>query len=270
MRAETPFPAGPRAVLLAGAIALAGFLSGTAAAQGGGPDDPAIEESEAALPGSYGIVRGLLIEPVDVDEEAPAVLVIHDRKGLDDHARAVARRLAKAGYVTMAVDMLSTAGDTPDTPVETAESVDALPPDVALDTARAAANWLETHPLSSGEVGIVGFGWGGAVGMRLAGADAPVRAVVAYYFEDLPPDAMAGILDTPVLLHYAGAEDGAHGRIADFTKALDTERLDYRVHIYDGMSRGFDDPGAGEAYHEGASQEAFRRTVDFLKDRLGA
>lgn len=254
--------------LLAAAL-LSPAATGPAAAQELGPDDPSIEEREVALPGSYGIVEGRLVTPVGADE-APAVIVIHDRGGLGEHAVAVARRLAKDGFLAMAVNMLSTEGGTPSDVAETAESVEALPPDVALDTARAAANWMETHPASSGEVGAVGFGWGGALASRLAAADAPVMAVVAYYAEQLPPDVVAEIIDTQLLLHYAALDEETNAGLQDFLDTLEAENKDYEAFMYEDVGHGFADPTAGEVYRQAAAEEAYRRTVEFLRDNLDA
>jgi carboxymethylenebutenolidase len=181
-----------RLAALAGGSAAATLLlpllkNDYALAQTVAEDDLSITTEMVPIIDAVGTVHGYLVVPQSVEsvpgapdglQKAPAVLVIHENRGLNPHIKDVARRFAKEGFVALAVDLLSLDGGTPEDEDEAREMIRALDPDVALNAAMAAVAYLKTHPNTTGPVGVVGFCWGGSLANRLAASDASIQAVV--------------------------------------------------------------------------------------------
>ena len=149
----------------------------------------------------------------------PAVLVVHENRGLNPHIRDVARRLGVEGFLAFAVDALSPLGGTPADEDKAREMIGTLDRDETLRRIAAAVPFLAAHPESNGKVGAVGFCWGGAMANRLAAAGTSLAASVAYYGMPLPAEEVPKVT-AALLLHYAGLDERINAGMAAYEAAL--------------------------------------------------
>jgi carboxymethylenebutenolidase len=197
----------------------------------------------------------------------PAVIVIHENRGLNPHIRDVARRLAVDGFLAFAVDALSAAGGTPGDEDKAREMIGALDREQTLARIAAAVPFLAAHAESNGKVGAVGFCWGGGMVNRLAAAGTKLAAGVAYYGATLPPADVPKI-GAPLLLHYAGKDERINAGIPVFRAALDEQRKSYELHVYEGAQHAFNNDTNAARYDKAAAELAWGRTVAFLRRHL--
>ncbi|SHF15836.1 carboxymethylenebutenolidase [Kaistia soli DSM 19436] len=232
------------------------------------PDDARISAERVTFPGPKGDISGLLAKPKDASVTLPAVLVIHENRGLNPHIEDVTRRFAVAGFLALGVDLLSTAGGTPADEDKAREMIGQLTPADALAEAKAAVAYLKSNPASNGKVGAVGFCWGGGMVNQLAVNDPDLVAGVAYYGMQ-PKSADVPKIKAKLLLHYAGLDDRINAGIPDYEAALKAAGVDYKVYVYDGVNHAFNNDTSAARYDEKAANLAWGRTVDFLKANLG-
>ena len=198
----------------------------------------------------------------------PAVIVIHENRGLNPHIQDIARRIALEGFLTLAVDMLSPLGGTPADEDKARDMIGTLN---AGDTARriaAAVPFLEQHMESTGKVGIVGFCWGGGIVNRIAVLAPDLKAGVIYYGLQVPADQVTAI-QAPLLLHYAGLDQRVNAGIAAYEAALKTANKRYTIYIYPNVNHAFNNDTSNR-YDKPAADLAWSRTIAFFKENLGA
>jgi carboxymethylenebutenolidase len=213
-----------------------------------------------------GVVSGYLAKPAS-GEKFPTVIVIHENRGLNAHIEDVTRRLAVAGFMAYAPDLLSSAGGTPSDEDKAREMIGALQaPDVVADLKSIRAN-LAGRPDSNGKVGVIGFCWGGGFANALAVADPDLKAAVAYYGRQ-PKAADVPSIKAPLLLHYAGLDQVINAGIPDYEKALKADGKSYQLYIYANANHAFNND-TGPRYDKAAADLAWSRTLDFLKQNLG-
>jgi carboxymethylenebutenolidase len=197
----------------------------------------------------------------------PAVIVIHENRGLNPHIQDIARRIALEGFLTLAVDMLSPLGGTPADEDKARDMIGTLN---AGDTARriaATVPFLEQHMESTGKVGIVGFCWGGGIVNRVAVLAPDLKAGVIYYGLQVPADQVTAI-QAPLLLHYAGLDQRVNAGIAAYEAALKTANKRYTIYIYPNVNHAFNNDTSNR-YNKPAADLAWSRTVAFFKENLG-
>ncbi len=231
------------------------------------PEDPRIVTERVTFKGPKGDVSGLLAKPKDAAGRLPSVLVIHENRGLNPHIEDVTRRLAVAGFLSLGVDLLSTAGGTPADEDKAREMIGALSPADALGEAEAAVAYLKGNVASNGKVGAVGFCWGGGLVNQLAVHDANLAVGVAYYgmqpkAEDVPK------IKAKLLLHYAGLDERINAGIPDYEAALKAAGVDYKLYVYDGVNHAFNNDTSSARYDEKAATLAWGRTIETLKADL--
>jgi carboxymethylenebutenolidase len=198
----------------------------------------------------------------------PAVIVIHENRGLNPHIQDIARRIALEGFLTLAVDMLSPLGSTPADEDKARDMIGTLN---AGDTARriaAAVPFLEQHVESTGKVGIVGFCWGGGIVNRVAALAPDLKAGVIYYGLQVPADQVTAI-QAPLLLHYAGLDQRVNAGIVAYEAALKAAHKRYTVYIYPNVNHAFNNDTSNR-YDKPAADLAWSRTIAFFKKNLGA
>lgn len=232
------------------------------------PDDPRLAVSDITFDGATGPMTGQLSLPAGSTEPLPAVVVIHENRGLNAHISDVARRLALEGFVTLAVDFLSPTGGTPDNEDQAREMIRALDGVETLANAEAARVFLADHEATTGKVGAIGFCWGGGLVNSLAVADPELGAGVAYYGRQAASDDVPSI-EAPLLLHYAGLDERINAGIDDYRTALQDAGKDFEIHIYEGVNHAFNNDTSAARYDKQAADLAWSRTVAFLKDRMG-
>jgi carboxymethylenebutenolidase len=265
-----------RAAAIAGSAGAASTLLATlksdhAAAQTVPASDPRLVTDMASYDANGTTINGQLVRLKEKGKR-PAVLVIHENRGLMPHIQDVARRVALEGFLTLAVDMLTPYGGTPADNEDKAREVFAanIKPDETAPRVAAAVPYLAKHAESTGNVGAVGFCWGGGMVDRIAMiAPADLRAGVAYYGSIPPLDNVANI-KAPLLLHYAGLDANVNPRIPDFEAALKQHSKKYTLHMYENVQHAFNNDTAGPRYNKAAADLAWGRTIAFFKEHLGA
>ncbi|MET0866687.1 MAG: dienelactone hydrolase family protein [Pseudorhodoplanes sp.] len=199
----------------------------------------------------------------------PAVLVIHENRGLNPHLEDIARRLALEGFLAYAVDLLSLVGGTPSIEDEARALHTKLNIDDALVALIAAVEFLKKNPESSGKVGAVGFCFGGGMVNRLAVASPDLDAAVAYYGPQ-PPAAAVPNIKAPLLLHYAGNDAGINSGIAAYEAALKANNKTYAIYTYPDVQHAFNNDTGAARYNKEAADLAWGRTLAFFREKLGA
>ena len=231
-------------------------------------DDARVAAEPVSIPTDAGPLKGYLAKPAQAAGRLPAVLVVHENRGLNPHTEDIARRLALAGFLVLAGDFLSPSGGTPADQDKAREMIGALPPDRVVADARAAIAWLRARPDGNGKVGIIGFCWGGGVVGQVATAAPDLDAGVVFYGRVPPIDAVPRI-KAPLLLNYAGLDERINAEVPAFRQALDAAGATYTVHIYEGANHAFLNDTSEARYHPEAAKLAWERTVAFLTQRLG-
>ena len=230
-------------------------------------DDPRLQTDEVAFQGATGEVKGYLARPADASGALPGVVVIHENRGLNPHIQDVARRLALEGFVALAPDFLSPQGGTPEDEDQAREMIGQLDPAQTLQNAVAAVDFLEAHEATGGEVGVIGFCWGGALANQVAVNVPDIGAAVPFYGRQ-PTSEEAARIEAPLLLHYAGLDERINAGIADYEQALKEAGVDYTIHIYEGANHAFNNDTNAARYDKEAAELAWSRTIEFLKQHL--
>jgi carboxymethylenebutenolidase len=231
------------------------------------PDDSRLGTTTVSFPGAHGELTGYLARPAGVSERLPAVLVIHENRGLNPHIQDVTRRFAVEGFVALGVDFLAPAGGTPADEDRAREMIGALDRGQTIENTAAAVTYLANHPATNGKVGAVGFCWGGAMANQVAVNSPAVSATVAYYGSQPAADQVASI-KAPVMLHYAGLDERINAGIPDFESALKSNGVNYQLFMYDNVNHAFNNDTNAARYDEKAAEVAWNRTVNFFKDTL--
>jgi carboxymethylenebutenolidase len=231
------------------------------------PDDARLAIDTASYDAAGTRIGGYLAR-LKAKGKRPAVIVIHENRGLNPHIQDIARRIALEGFLTLAVDMLSPLGGTPADEDKARDMIGTLN---AGDTARriaAAVPFLEQHVESTGKVGIVGFCWGGGIVNRVAALAPDLKAGVIYYGLQVPADQVTAI-QAPLLLHYAGLDQRVNAGIAAYEAALKAAHKRYTVYIYPNVNHAFNNDTSNR-YDKPAADLAWSRTIAFFKKNLGA
>jgi carboxymethylenebutenolidase len=261
-----------RLTTLAGSAAAAAAIAPMLAANSAKAEmiaatDERISGEDITYPGAEGDMKGYLVRPANASGKLPAVIVIHENRGLNPHIRDVARRVAIEGFVALAPDFLSPDGGTPSDEDKAREMISAL--DAAKTNANAVATvaFLEGHEESTGNVGAIGFCWGGGLVNRLAVRAPDLKAGVAYYgaqpeAEDVPK------IQAAMLLHYAGLDERINAGIEAYRQALTESGKDFTIHVYEGVNHAFNNDTSAARYDKAAAELAWERTIAFLKEKL--
>ena len=201
-------------------------------------------------------------------DKLPAVLVIHENRGLNPHIKDVTRRLAAEGFLAAGADFLTSAGGTPTDEDKAREMIGALDKAKTEEGARAIVAALRAHEAGNGKVGAVGFCWGGGLVNRLAVTDPTLDAAIAYY--GMQPDvADVTKIKAPVMLHYAALDERINAGIAAYEAALKAEGKTYQLFMYEGVNHAFNNDTNAARYNKDAAALAWSRSVAFLHETLG-
>jgi carboxymethylenebutenolidase len=231
-------------------------------------DDARLAIDRVTYDSPKGKISGYLARPKDKGKR-PAVLVIHENRGLNPHIEDVARRLAAEGFLALAPDLLSVNGGTPDDEDKARDLHNKTDREAMIAAAVAGAAFLATHPESTGKVGTVGFCFGGGVVNRLATDSPDIAAAVPYYGTQPPAEKVAAI-KAPLLLQYAENDENIDKGIPAFEAALKANNKRYTIYIYPGTQHAFNNDTGAARYNKAAAYLAWSRTLAFLKENLGA
>lgn len=229
-------------------------------------DDPRLITAVVDVPGVAGL-QGYLARPVG-NARLPAILVIHENRGLNAHIRDVTRRVALAGYVALGLDYLTPVGGTPENSDEATAKFRELTPEGVLASGQAALNYLEVRPDATGKVGAVGFCWGGGQVNNLAANATGLDAGVAYYGGQQPAERVASI-QAPLMLQYAGLDERINAGIAAYEAALSASGKTFETHIYPDVNHGFNNDTNLARFNQAAADLAWSRSLAFFRTHLG-
>jgi carboxymethylenebutenolidase len=157
------------------------------------PDDTRIETGDVNYAGAPAEIKAYMAAPRESQAKLPAVIVIHENRGLNNHIKDVTRRLALEGFLAMAPDLLSPAGGTPSDEDKARDMISQLTPDITRTNLVAGLEFLKTFEKSNGKIGAVGFCWGGGWVNELAVAAPDLKAGVAYYGRQVAAEQVPSI-----------------------------------------------------------------------------
>lgn len=217
-------------------------------------------------PAQTGEMRAFMARPAK-GKKFPAVIVIHENRGLVPHIQEVTKRMALEGFLAIAPDALSPVGGTPEDVTNVGELFKKLKSEETNKNFVAAVKYLQTHPNSNGKVGCTGFCWGGAMTNQVAVNSPELDAAVPYYGRQPSAEEVAKI-KSPVMAHYAENDAGINAGIAAFEEALKKNNIEYQIFSYPGTGHGFNNDTNAGRYNEEAAKLAWQRTVGFFKEKL--
>jgi carboxymethylenebutenolidase len=228
--------------------------------------EPVLVTEFIKYPAATGEMRAFMARPKK-GKKFPAVIVIHENRGLVPHIQDVTKRMAKEGFLALAPDALSPVGGTPDDTSNVRELFGKLNSDETTRNFVAAVKYLKTHPNSTGKVGCTGFCWGGAMTNNVTVNAPDLDASVPYYGRTPAPEDVEKI-KAPVMAHYAGNDPGINAGIPAFEEALKKYNKEYQIFMYEGASHAFNNDTNTERYNEQAAKLAWERTIQFFKEKL--
>jgi len=252
----------------AAAAAIAPMLSANQAVAAVVPaDDKRLKAEDITYPGASGTMSGYLAMPANASGPLPAVVVIHENRGLNAHIEDVTRRIALEGFLALAPDLLSGQGGTPKDEDKARDMIGKLKQKDTIADAVATVKFLRHDQRSNGKVGVVGFCWGGGIANQTAVNSPDLTAAVVYYGPQPKPDE-AKKIKAKMMLHYAGLDERIDAGIKDFEAALKTSGVPFQIYIYDGANHAFNNDTSAARYNKEAADLAWSRTVAFLKENL--
>jgi carboxymethylenebutenolidase len=231
-------------------------------------NDPEIvpEYIEYPSPNGHGQVRGYLVKPANATGPLPAVVVVHENRGLNPYIEDVARRVAKAGFIALAPDGLTSVGGYPGNDAEGRELQSTVDGEKLMNDFFAAYEFLAGHEDTTGKVGCVGFCYGGGVCNAMAVAYPELGASVPFYGRQANADDVP-MIQAPLLLHYAELDERINAGWPAYEAALKEHGKDYTAYIYPGVNHGFHNDSTPR-YDEATAELAWDRTIAFFAEHL--
>ncbi|MDP3263440.1 MAG: YghX family hydrolase [Tabrizicola sp.] len=251
------------------AVAILGMMSPDyALAEQVSVNDPDIVGDHVMYPSpnGHGQVRGYLVRPAAAQGKLPAVVVVHENRGLNPYIEDVARRLAKEGFLALAPDGLTSVGGYPGNDEAGRELQSKVDGTRLMNDFFAAVEWLMAHDASTGRVGMTGFCYGGGVANAAAVAYPELGGAVPFYGRQPAPEDVARI-KCPLLIHYAGLDARVNEGWPAYEAALKAAGVQYQAYIYPDVNHGFHNDSTPR-YDKAAAELAWQRTVAFFKATL--
>ena len=226
------------------------------------------EYLEYPSPQGSGKMRGYFVKPANARGKLPAILVVHENRGLNPHIEDIARRLALANFVAFAPDALFPLGGYPGDEDKAREQFQKLDQAKTREDFIAAANFLKGRSETIGRIGVVGFCYGGGVAHFLSTRLPDLAAAVPFYGNPPAPEEAAKV-KAPLLIHFAEKDDRINAAWPAYETALKTAKVRYEAHTYPGTQHGFNNDTTPR-YDEAAAKLAWQRTVAFFNKHLRA
>ncbi|HEX5026422.1 MAG TPA: dienelactone hydrolase family protein [Agriterribacter sp.] len=245
----------------AAALALLPLLEVNYAHAGTIPEGDLFTE-RISYPGAKGNIEAYVARPKE-DAKYPAIIVIHENRGLNSHIEDVARRAAQAGYLAIAPNALSPLGGTPANEDDARKLFQQLNAEDSLSNFIKVFDYLPGRKDYNGHSGCVGFCWGGRMANLLAVNVPSLQAAVAFYGAQ-PDVAEVPKIKAAIQLHYAGLDERVNAGIPAYEEALKKSGITYEKYIYEGVNHAFHNDTAPTRYNEEAAKLAWRRTLDFF------
>jgi carboxymethylenebutenolidase len=225
--------------------------------------------AEVSFPSGELQTKGYLATPLGAGP-FPAVVVIHENRGLNEHTRDVARRFASQGFVALAIDLLSRRGGTSSmaTPDEARTAIGTISAADALADLEASLVYLDRLPaVQKGKLASVGFCWGGARSWALATQSEKVKAAVVFYGSAPATEQLVNV-KCPVLGLYGETDTRITSFVPDVDKAMKAAGKSFEYKIYEGAGHAFFNDTSGDRYNAPAAADAWTRTLTFLRQQL--
>lgn len=216
-----------------------------------------------SYPGAKGNMEAYVARP-KAEQKYPAIIVIHENRGLNSHIEDVTRRAAKAGYLAIAPNALSPLGGTPANEDDARKLFQQLNAADSLNSFIKAFDYLPGRKDYNGHSGCVGFCWGGRMANLLAVQVSSLQAAVAFYGTQ-PDTAEVPKIKAAVQLHYAGLDERVNAGIPAYEEALKKSGIVYEQYVYEGVNHAFHNDTAPTRYNEEAATLAWKRTLDFFE-----
>ena len=228
-------------------------------------EDPRLIVEDIKYPGETGDIHAHYARPKG-EKKLPGVVVIPEVWGLVPHIEDVARRAALEGYLALAPDPLTPLGGTPDDVDKARTMMRELDGEKTTKDLVAAAEYLKTHPLSTGKVGVTGFCWGGGMTNQVAVHSPDVQAAAPFYGRQPAPEDVPKI-KASLLVHYAEDDERINAGIPEFEAALKEAAVEHEIVMYEGAKHAFFND-TSPRYHEEAAKLAWERTIAFFNEKL--
>ena len=224
------------------------------------------ETIEYNSPKGGGTIKGQLSRPVNASGKLPGIVVVHENRGLNPHIADVGRRAALAGFISVSPDALTPLGGYPGTDDAGRELQSKRDRNEMLEDFIAAHKYLSEHPECTGNIGVVGFCFGGWISNMMAVNIPELKAAVPFYggqpaAEDVPK------IQPPLLLQYAELDTRVNEGWPAYEEALKENNKKYIAYIYPGVNHGFHNDTTGR-YDKDAADLAWSRTIDFFNENL--
>lgn len=231
-------------------------------------DDPRLKTEfiNYSSPKGGGTIKAQLSRPADNKGKLPGIVVVHENRGLNPHIADVGRRAALAGFISVSPDALTPLGGYPGNDDDGRELQRQRDRDEMLEDFIAAFEFLKNHSECDGNIGVVGFCFGGWISNMMAVRVPELKAAVPFYggqpdAEDVPK------IQAPLLLHYAALDQRVNAGWPAYEEALKANNKEYAAHIYPDVNHGFHNDTTPR-YDEAAAKLAWTRTIDFFKNKL--
>jgi carboxymethylenebutenolidase len=221
------------------------------------------EYLEYSSPAGYGKMRGYFVRPAKATGKLPAILVIHENRGLNPHIEDIARRLALDNFVAFAPDALFPLGGYPGDEDKARELFPKLDQNKTRADFVAAAGWLKARPETTGKYGAVGFCYGGGVVNYLATQLPDLAAGVPFYGSS-PTTADVAKIKAPMLIQSAEVDERINASWPEYETALKAAGVKYERYLYPGTQHGFNNDTTPR-YDEAAAKQAWQRTLAWFK-----
>jgi len=217
-------------------------------------------------PGINGDMQAYVARPKE-NKPYATVVVIHENRGLNAHIEDVTRRAAKAGYLAIAPNALSSLGGTPENEDEARTKFQQLKAEDSLQNFIKVFDYLGKRKDSNGKFGCVGFCWGGAMANSLAVNVPSLKAAVPFYGRQPAAEDVSKI-KAAIQMHYGGLDERVNAGIPAYEESLKKNNISYEVHIYEGANHAFHNDTAPTRYNKDAAELAWQRTLDFFAKHL--
>lgn len=231
-------------------------------------DDPRLDSDYVTYdsPKGGGAIKALLSKPKNSSGKLPGVIVVHENRGLNPYIEDVGRQTALAGFISIAPDALSPLGGYPGNDDEGRTLMQKRDRAEMLEDFIAAFEYLKNHKDCNGNIGIVGFCYGGSVSNMMAVRVPELKAAVPFYGGQPTAEETAQI-QAPLLIHYAELDTRVNAGWPDYEAALKANNKEYTVHFYPGVNHGFHNTTTPR-YDKPSADLAWERTIAFFKEKL--
>jgi len=233
--------------------------------------DSRVKGQEVSYPSPQGNAKtsGYLVQPANAKGKLPAIVVIHENRGLNPHIRDIARRLAVANFIAFAPDALAASGGYPGDEEKAAAAFGQLDGAKRTEDLVAAANFIKGHAMSTGKLGAVGFCFGGGVVNTLAVRMGDGLAAGVPFYGAQPMAAEVAKIKAHMLIQYAGNDERIDAGWPAFEAALKANKVHYEQYTYAGAQHGFNNDTTPR-YDEASAKLAWQRTMDWFNKYVRA